>query len=211
MPLLLMMLKEGACNQFDTLSLSSYPRENITDFTSEAQSLIKIMQGNYALPVNTGSNLIQKVTKTSSEYFNHKMYAILDKVKTLEHEYKLADPKTLTKDAKYPQYGPLGIIATLQAAHGSLLSELDWPALANKLSEANATPNVDNATTTLTTHTCFHCGRDHMICDCPQPATASNCTSTALAAWKHIKPADSTIIKTDDLGRVWRFCTKCKC
>ena len=53
-------------------SLDSYPGENVTDFTTEAQRLIKIMQGDYALPVNTGSKLIQKVTKASCEYFNRK-------------------------------------------------------------------------------------------------------------------------------------------
>ena len=50
-----------------------------------------------------------------------------------------------------------------------------------------------------------------MIRDCPQPGTAFNRTPTALAAWKYIKPADITITKTDDLGHVWKFCTKCKC
>ena len=124
---------EGARNQLDGLTLDSYPGENVTDFTTEAQRLIKIMQGDYALPVNTGSKLIQKVTKTLCEYFNRKMYILLDEVKTLEHEYKLSDPKTLTKDSKYSKFGPLGVIATLQAAHGALLSELDWSALATKL------------------------------------------------------------------------------
>jgi hypothetical protein len=32
--------------------------------------LIKIMQGDYALPLNTGSKLLGKLTKSSSEYFN---------------------------------------------------------------------------------------------------------------------------------------------
>ena len=96
------------------------------------------MQGDYALPINTGSKLIQKITKTSCEYFNQKMYTLLDKVRTLEPDIKMSDPKTLTKDPKYAKLGPLGIIATLQAAHGALLSELDWPALASKLPEANA-------------------------------------------------------------------------
>ena len=107
---------KGARNQLDGLTLDSYPGENVTDFTTEAQRLIKIMQGDYALPVNTGSKLIQKVTKTSCEYFNRKMYTLLDEVKTLEHEYKLSDPKTLTKDdPKYAKFGPLvGVIATLQ-------------------------------------------------------------------------------------------------
>ena len=182
----------------------------MTDFTTEAQRLVKIMQGDYALPVNTGSKLIQKVTKTLCEYFNRKMYILLDEVKTLEHEYKLSDPKTLTKDSKYAKFGPLGVIATLQAAHGALLSELDWPALATKLPEANLSMN-----TSANTRTCYRCGSvDHLSCDCPQPLAGVSNTrkhSAALADWKNVKPDILTTNKTDDLGQVWKFCTKCKC
>ena len=120
----------------------------MTDFTTEAQRLIKIMQGDYALPINSGLKLIQKVTQRSCEYFNQKMHTLLDKVRTLEHDIKLSDPKTLTKYPKYAKLGPLGIIATLQAAHGALLSELDWPALASKLPEVNASiTSVQSGTT----------------------------------------------------------------
>ena len=169
---------EGARNQLDGLTLDSYPGENVTDYTTEAQRLIKIMQGDYALPVNTGSKLIQKVTKTSCEYFNRKMYTLLDEVKTLEHEYKLSDPKTLTKDSKYAKFGPLGVIATLQAAHGALLSELDWPALATKLPEANLSMN-----TSANTRTCYRCGSgDHLSCDCPRPPAGVSNTRKHSAA-----------------------------
>ena len=116
---------EGACSILEKLTLDSYPGENVTYFTIKAQCIIKVMQGDYALPINTGSKLIQKVTKRSCEYFNGKMYNLLDKVKALNHNYKLSDPKTLTKDSKYDKLGPLGMTATLQAAHGALLSELD--------------------------------------------------------------------------------------
>ena len=201
---------EGARNQLDSISVYSYPGEKAMDLTTEAQHLIKIMQGDYALPVNTGSKLIQKVTKTSCEYFNRKMYTLLDEVKTLEHEYKLSDPKTLTKDSKYAKFGPLGVIATLQAAHGALLSELDWPALATKLPEANLSMN-----TSANTRTCYRCGSgDHLSRNCPQPPAGVSHTrkhSAALADWKYIKPVNLTTTKTDDLGRVWKFCTKCKC
>ena len=160
------------------------------------------MQGDYALPVNTGSKLIQKVTKTSCEYFNRKMYTLLDEVKTLEHEYKLSDPKTLTKDPKYAKFGPLGVIAILQAAHGALLSELDWPALATKLPEANLSMN-----TSANTRTCYRCGSvDHLSCDCPQPLAGVSNTrkhSAALADWKYIKPVNLNTTKTgilDEFG-----------
>ena len=44
------------------------------------------MQGAYALPVDTGSNLIMKLTATSSKFFNRKMWALLDTVSTKEME-----------------------------------------------------------------------------------------------------------------------------
>ena len=68
--------------------------------------------------------------------------------------------------------------------------------------------------TSATTRTCYRCGSgDHLSRDCPQPAGGSNTRkhSAALADWKYIKPANLTTTKTDDLGRVWKFCTKCKC
>ena len=39
--------------------------------------------------------------------------------------YKLSDPSALTRDANYVCLGPLGIIATLQEAYGTLMSEHD--------------------------------------------------------------------------------------
>ena len=63
---------EGAKNKLEALELHTYPGENVADYTSEAQRLIKIMQGAYALPVNTGSKLINKLTKTSSEFLIEK-------------------------------------------------------------------------------------------------------------------------------------------
>ena len=61
---------EGAHRNLETLTLDSYPGGNVTDYTSKAQHLIKIMQDDYALPINIGSKLNQKVTRTSCEYFN---------------------------------------------------------------------------------------------------------------------------------------------
>jgi len=114
---------EGAKALFDSLTLDTYPGENISDFASTAQKLIKIMQGDYALPVNTGSKLLlTKVTKTSSEFFNRKMFGLMDNVYTLEQKYKCADPKGITHDALYSKYGPLAIIAEVQQAYGHLVT-----------------------------------------------------------------------------------------
>jgi hypothetical protein len=72
--------------------------KNVSEFATEAQRLIKIMQGDYALPLNTGSKLLGKLTKSSSEYFKRKSFAMLDEVTHMEQQYKLLDPKSITVD-----------------------------------------------------------------------------------------------------------------
>ena len=67
---------DGARQKLDAMTLDSYPGEDITAFATVAQKYLKIMMGDYALPVATGSRLIKKVTKTSSEFFNRKMYSL---------------------------------------------------------------------------------------------------------------------------------------
>jgi hypothetical protein len=128
---------EGARQKLKAMSLDSYPGENITDFAADAQKLIKIMQGDYAMPIHTGSHLLKKLTKTSSEFFNRKIYSLLDNVKTMEQEYRLADPRTLMTDPLYSTLGTLGLIANLEVAHGALLTEHDWPALTATLPQSN--------------------------------------------------------------------------
>ncbi len=49
---------EGAKRKLEALDLALYPGENVTDCTSEAQRLNKVMQDAYAIPVNTGFNLL---------------------------------------------------------------------------------------------------------------------------------------------------------
>jgi hypothetical protein len=46
---------DGATESFYALTLDNYPGENIAEFSTEALRLIKIMQGGYALPINTKS------------------------------------------------------------------------------------------------------------------------------------------------------------
>jgi hypothetical protein len=121
---------KGATKLFFALNLDNYPGKNISDFASESLQLIKIMQGGYALPVNTGSQLLVKVSKTSSEEFNRKIFALLDLVKTLEYKYQVLDPLRLTKDPDYATLGPIGILATLQHSYGRLIATHDWPTVA---------------------------------------------------------------------------------
>jgi hypothetical protein len=83
---------DGAATAFGALTLDTYPGENVSDFSTEALCLIKVMQGGNTLPVNTGLQLLQKVTRTSCEEFNRKVFNLLDYVKTMEHKYKILDP-----------------------------------------------------------------------------------------------------------------------
>ena len=224
---------DGARIKLEAMTLDSYPGENVSDFAADAQKQLKIMNGGYAMPIHTGSGILKKLTKTSSEFFNRKIFALLDLVKTMEHEYKLVDPKTLSSNKDYSTLGPLGIIATLQAAHGALLTEHDWPALASTLPQANvaATPSANATPTSTSTPSttpsatpggrrairCFRCHGQHHVRDCPEPATSgpTNADGTRgarqLAAWKYVRPADLTVPYVDNRGRSWKFCTQCRC
>ena len=71
----------------------------------------------------TGSRLLLKISKTSCEFFNRKIYNLLDEVKQMEQEYRLSDPKSLVSDSKYHRLGPLALIGTAQAEYGHLRAE----------------------------------------------------------------------------------------
>ena len=135
----------GAHTSFDNLSLDSYPGEDITELATEALRLIHFLSSSYSLPLDLGSKLIKKVTNTSSEFFNRKMFALLDSTRTLETRYRLKNPATMGNDPEYTTYGPYVICATLQDEHGTLIADSDWPALATKLPESNATANNKTA------------------------------------------------------------------
>ena len=160
---------DGAAKAFDALKLDTYPGENITNLTTEALRLLKIMQGGYALPFHTGSRLLMKVTKMSSKEFNRKVFALLDPVKEMEYKYKVLDPKSIKSDPEYKTYGPVALISTLQQAYGRLISFHDWPALALQLPESNHASAIDGSTDALK---CFRCQGPHLFKDCPVPAPA---------------------------------------
>ena len=69
---------EGAKDAFESLSLCKYPEENIKALATEALRLLKILNGDYDMPRDTGSKLLKKVTSTESQYFNRRIYAHLD-------------------------------------------------------------------------------------------------------------------------------------
>jgi hypothetical protein len=225
---------DKAETDFNALSLDSYPGENIADFASEAQRLIKKMGGGYVIPIHTGSRLLIKVSTTSSEEFNRKIFAILDSVKDMEYKYKMMDPGKMTKDSKYSELGPLGLLSSIQQSYSRLLSFQDWPALASKLPESNnaAAANIKalDSSGSGGERKCFRCGGDHHVRDCPKKAAdkankdkdkdkgksdsdapAQNKPKTdELPAWRYLEPKDLTVPLVDS-GRSWKFCTKCKC
>ena len=221
---------DGAATAFANLSLDTYPGEDVSDLSNEALRLIKIMQGGYALPVNTGSRLLQKVTSTSCEEFNRKIFNLLDVVKTMEHKYKVIDPRLILADDQYPLYGPVGLITTLHQIHGRLIADHDWPALATKLPQSNNVtgpegrpPRGASSAGGAEERRCFRCKGPHLIKDCPQKNSHSRGGSgsdseqapkkakTELPAWKYIEPKDITKPLIDNDGRHWKFCTKCVC
>ena len=115
----------GAQKKYHKLTLDSYPGENVTELATEALRLIHVLAGSYALPLNLGTKLIKKVTNTSSEFFNRKMFTLLDEARTLETKYRLLDPATMGDDSTYTAHGPYAVCAVLQEEHGKLIADSD--------------------------------------------------------------------------------------
>jgi hypothetical protein len=176
---------ERAKKKLEALNLNSYPEENMTAFSSEAQYLIMIIQAAFSMSLNLGSSLNTKVTHTSSEVFNRKMWALLDTVKTAELEYELSDPKLFLKHNNHAILEPLVIVATMQSTHSMLLSQYCWPVLTNTIPQSN---NMTALNTIILTNflvssnlnnpcCCFCCNGDHLVWDCPHPAPLQKSTN----------------------------------
>jgi hypothetical protein len=220
---------DGAARAFADLTLDSYPGENVSDLSNEGLRLIRIMKGGYALSVNTGSRLLQKVSNTSCEEFNRKVFNLLDKVKQMEHKYKVLDPRKICDDSEYSIYGPIALITTLHEIYGRLITDHDWPALATKLPQSNNATAHSKAVGEKSDIKCFRCKGNHHVKDCPkkqnknkdrdadkdadkdsdEPAVKK--AKSSLPAWRYIEPKDLTTALVDDSGKKWKFCTKCVC
>ena len=116
---------KGAEEDLEKLSLSSFPGENISAFATSVLKLIKIMDSAYALPLRTGSDILKKVSNTSSEYFNRIVFKYLDETYRMEDKYALKDPALLKSDQLYSKYGPISICGILQVEYGQLYKAKD--------------------------------------------------------------------------------------
>ena len=219
-----------ATQEFQALSLDNYGGQNIDDFATEAQRLIKIMSMGYALPYKTGSTLLSKVDATESNYFNQKVHGWQSIVKEMERSVgPNQNPKQLEKHPSYAKYSPLRLCALLQTEYGLLLESEEWPAASSTRPEGNV--GADNGILNPNGRKCYRCGsRYHLANDstCPEardtpaeensnptpPAMNGNSTNTSNPpgsnAWKYIKPADEDQKVTMN-GMDFFFCGKCRC
>jgi hypothetical protein len=155
------------------------------------------MQSGYALPILVGSKLLMKCTKTECEYFNLKVFDSLDKVKDMEDNYKLSYHVSITNDAGYHEYGPIGVIAWAKKIHSKFFADHEWPGLASKLSHLE--PTKINYVQTKGKFICYYCKEDgHMKPNCPKlqagvPETNDKQKERRpLASWKTVRPKDLT-------------------
>ena len=212
---------EAAETSFRSLQLSSYPGENISSLTTEALRLVKIMQTGYSLRVSLGSELLEKVTKTESEFFNRKVFGHLETTLTMEDEHgRLRDPKLLEMHDDYPIFGPVGVCAFLQKEYGTLVKRHAWPALVPKvpIPQGNYTPGGDNRLKKPSNQLkCYRCNSDtHLVRDCKEPDpnvgqdNSNGNSNVGKPGWRYLHPSDVNHKLTHD-GKEWFFCSKCLC
>jgi len=129
---------DDAAKSLSALTLETFAGENVSKFANEAQHLIKIMKGGYVLPYQLGSQLIQKVCATQSQYFNRSMFNLLDNALAIEKAHgPHRDPKLLEKDPLYVKYGPLGLCVDMREKYSDLVTINNWPALSAVIPQAN--------------------------------------------------------------------------
>ena len=128
---------EGVEQSFNSLSLSDFPDDNISELATYALKFIKVTENRYAFPVDIGSWLIKKVTSSTLTYFNRTMFSALDHVLEMERRFRTKDPKLLRLDPSYSHYGPIGVCAILQEEYSKIFADKDWLDLASVLPHAN--------------------------------------------------------------------------
>ena len=184
---------DGAAQAFANLSLDNCSGGNVADMSNEALRLIRIMKGGYALAVNPGSRLLQKVARMSCEEFNRKVYIRLDSVKQMEHKYKVFDPRKILADVEYDKFGPIELISTLHEIYGRLLTDHDWPAMATNLPQSNNATAHSSAKTgdkagDKSDIKCFRCKGNHHVKECPKKRRSKIATPSRIVARTLMSP-----------------------
>ena len=211
---LTMDVKEAE-NSFNELKLSDYSGENISALATDALKLIKIMSGSYALDVRIGSNLLKKVSSTSSDYFNRTIFGHLDKAHRMEDKYMLKDPGLLKKDPLYSKYGPIAVCGILQEEYGRLYKEKDWPALTATLQSNNITTVTSSRKSEKKkphqkqTSSSFSSIVKSLNTSSPTNSLSSEDPSVKYP-WKYIHPTDENQTMVMD-NKTWKFCKHCVC
>ena len=199
-----------ATSTFEMLSLDKYPPENVSTFLDESLRLIHIMDCAYALPYQLGSQLLEKLDSTSSNYFNMQVQQMLFEARTMEESVgPVADPKSLTLHKSYSEYGPVALCGSLQTLYSGLLKSKSWPALSATIPEGN------NAT-----HSTFQTVVDDTNNVVPSNSARgsngnpNNPTRSPIMLppkiWKYLEPANSD--QTIEVnGIIYYWCGKCYC
>ena len=213
-----------AIASFTVLALVDYPGENISTFVDEALRLIHIMDCAYALPYQLGSQLLEKLDSTSSNYFNMQVQQMLFEARKMEDSVgPVSDPKSLTAHTSYQEFGPIGLCSALQTLYAGLLKSNSWPALASSIPESNNAPSysvVDNAVNSSARNN----GNDDSNGNNRNDANPNNNGGSngnpnnptrspimlSSKVWKYLKPADlDQCIEVN--GSTYYWCGKCVC
>ena len=176
-----------ASKTLNALKLSTFPGENINDISTSILRQVKIIQSGWAIPFDTGSSILHKVTHTECEYFNRTMYSLLDKVSEMEDSCgEAGNPKELTSHIDYSKLGPIGICNSMQNTYGTLIKKGKWPATSSIRPEGNWSSTDSARTSTKSTKRrnpdgkrCRLCGSVfHFLRDCPDADNTDNIDDT---------------------------------
>ena len=197
---------DDASDKLNEMKLIDYPGENVSQFANEAQNLIKIMMGSYALPYQLGSQLVHKVCDTQSTYFNRTMFNLLDKVLAMEKAHgPNRDPKLLEKAAGYNKYGSLTVCKEMREQYAEQVRLKTCPALATSI----PTTNLEKLNDALSQgpkknpnrYRCHICGSEYYLkFDCSQAQAPSDSERKGGSVGGGTIP--STASKDDN----WRYC-----
>ena len=133
------------------------------------------MKGDYTLPYQLDSQLIQNVCATQSQYFNNYMFNLLDNELETEKAHRpRRDPKLLERDHLYVKYGPLGVCVNMREKYLDLVTISNWPALSVVIPQDNLgevpqeVSDASSARKNQNIFRCHKCNSEYHLCNnCP--------------------------------------------